>query len=177
MRTSTSAAQVSQTIEVSRHIEASAAAIWEVLTDVERSPTRLRSVDAVRVVEGPEYRVGTSWFETRTLFGCSAEELLTVTEADAPLATTIEACHDGVHGVTRFTIEPTGGDGAGDDSAPSCLLTMRHSGGPASTRLFDRLSWRLVGGYCVHTLESAMLDEVEDLAIAALARERVRPSH
>jgi uncharacterized protein YndB with AHSA1/START domain len=92
-------------------VDAPPAAVWEVLTDLARTPTVLMGVVGVEMLtEGP-YAEGTRWLETRTMLGMTSSIELEVSEVD-PLHRTVVRSEVGEIGYrTVFTLrELVGGD-------------------------------------------------------------------
>jgi carbon monoxide dehydrogenase subunit G len=87
-------------LQVSRDIEASATTVWAVITDLDRSPEVLSSVERVeRLDGGRRFGIGTRWRETRTMFGRQATEEMEVTDVDDGVSYTVVADS----GKTRYT--------------------------------------------------------------------------
>lgn len=69
-------------VRVQRDIIAEPPEVWMVLTDLDRYPKVLTSVDAVERLEGVGFEVGTRWRETRRMYGKVATEELWVADID-----------------------------------------------------------------------------------------------
>ena len=92
---------------VSREIDASAARVWEVITDLEGSPRVLSGVEKVeRIDAARSFGVGTRWRETRTLFGKQATEEMAVTAVDPGRSYTVEADSRGARYTSILAVEP-----------------------------------------------------------------------
>ena len=68
-------------IRVSRHVEAPAAVVWQVVTDLEGMAGLLPDIVRLERLsdDGPgTYRRGTRWRETRRMFGREATETLSL---------------------------------------------------------------------------------------------------
>lgn len=103
--------------QVSRHVEAPAAVVWEVLTDLEGMARHLPGILRLERLsdDGPgAYQRGTRWRETRRMFGREASEVMEVAAVDPERRTDIVAEHDGVRYDTGFDLTPAG-NGADPD--------------------------------------------------------------
>lgn len=112
-------------IVASRGVAASAARVWEVVTDLERSPEVLGSVERVeRLDDQPGFGVGTRWRETRTMFGRQATEEMEVTATDRPRSYTVVAANGSTAYTSTVTVEPLGSE--------RCVLRMSFAGTSSS---------------------------------------------
>src|SRR5699024_6880468 len=90
-------------------VAAPAAVVWEVLTDLEGTARVLEGVRAVqRLSTDTGYQVGTSWRETRVMFGQEASEDMTVTAVDPGRRTEVQAESHGTRYRTEFEVLPIG---------------------------------------------------------------------
>lgn len=98
-------------VTTARTIDAPIERVWSVFTDLAASQDRLSAVEKVEVVtEGP-FRVGTTWRETRKMFGRTETEEMHVTEVDDQVSYTVEATAQGTTYRSRFDFtaqEPSG---------------------------------------------------------------------
>jgi carbon monoxide dehydrogenase subunit G len=148
----------SQSIVLSRSVNAPPEKVWAVIVDIENAATTLSGVDEVEVLGSGPYAVGTRWRETRTMFGTKATEEMWVTAVDAPHRTVVEAESAGAHYTTVFTIEPVG---AGS------RLNMEFSGGPVKDSRWHALIWRTVGKFGMSAAAKTMRSDLDDIARAA----------
>lgn len=88
-----------------RAIAAPPAKVWSVATDIEGFATRFEKVDAVEVLTEGEFRIGTWWRETRTVYGRPATTEIIVTECSMPRRMAAEA-HVGARAVTELDLIP-----------------------------------------------------------------------
>ncbi len=66
---------------VSRDVGASADAVWNIITDLDKFEATISAIEKVeRLDDGTSFDVGTAWRETRTLFRRTATEDMRVTE-------------------------------------------------------------------------------------------------
>lgn len=145
-------------IEVSREVAASPEDVWAVITDLEGSANVVSAIDAVEVLtEGP-FTVGTTWRETRTMFGRSATEEMTVSAIDAGRSYTVVADSNGMHYESSFRI-----DAVGDGSR----ITMTFGGEPTST--VSKVMGTLMTPFVKGSMTKALAQDLDDLAAAAEA--------
>ncbi len=137
-------------LEVATAIAAPPETVFAVMTDIARWPQIVRAIEKIELLtEGP-MRVGTSFRETRTMFGRSASEEMTVTVVDPPrrLVTTAES--HGARYLTTHTIEPAPG---------GSRLVFSFKGTPVTltARLFSVIGF-LFMGLLRRQLESDLAD-------------------
>ncbi len=84
--------------------------VWEVLTDFEQAPGRLRDVLATRIDPPGAVTAGSVVHETRRMFGKEHTEAMAVVEFDPPRRMVLLASPRGARYRTEFRMEP---DGAG----------------------------------------------------------------
>ncbi len=61
-------------ISVTRHVNAPADTVWQVLTDLDNAADTLSGVIRIERLAGEGYAVGTKWRETRKMMGKEATE-------------------------------------------------------------------------------------------------------
>lgn len=147
------------TMQVSRTTSASPESVWAVMTDLEGSPSVVTGIDAVEVLTPDQpFGVGTTWRETRTMFGKSATEEMHVTEIDPGRAYTVESASSGARYTSHLVVEPEG-DGA--------RISMSFSGAPdgAVARFFAST----VGKLFESGTRKALEQDLADIAAAAEA--------
>lgn len=145
---------------VTRRTSAPPAAVWAVLTDIDRAPEVLQGVDRVDRLAGTGYEVGTRWRETRTMMGRSASEEMQVTAVELGRRTVVEATSSGVHYTTVFELSPAG---------TGTEITMRFGGTPVNAGRGQKLLWRLVGGLGLRATARTMRTDLADITRAAEA--------
>ena len=105
--------------------------VFEVFTDLEKAPERIKAITDIKVIDGPgKLQVGTKWSETRVLFGKEASETMWVTDLSANKGYVVEADSRGTKYRTEYTFEQI------DDTVE---VTMVFEGKPHS------ISGRLLG--------------------------------
>ena len=157
-------------VTVERRVDAPVPRVWDVATDIERSPEVLAGVDRVQVLDEGSGRdgrlgVGTRWQETRTLRGRQATEEMWVTEVEPLKSYTVEAESHGNEYVSTFTFTDAG-VGAGG-RGPSTMVRYTFDARPTGRmgRLMAPLTLRLVR----KSLATSMAKDLDDLARAAEA--------
>ncbi|MCF4121075.1 SRPBCC family protein [Antribacter sp. KLBMP9083] len=148
-------------IEVERLVRAPAERVWAVLTDIAHADQTLAGVTKVeQVTEGP-YRVGTTWRETRRMFGREDTQQMEVTLAEEPTRTVVESDSSGVHYVTEFTLTPTG---------DATRLRMSFTAVQARTNPMQKALWALFGTLGAKATEKMMANDLHDIAARAESR-------
>lgn len=151
---------------LTRDIAAPPSVVWDIISDIDGAPTRMRGIDRVERIPGPSgeivegYEVGTAWRETRRMFGQTASEDMVVTRAEAGRSTTIEAESNGVHYVTSFHIDPAPGGAS--------TLTFEFSGedrGPKS--MAKGLMLNIMGAVGRAATKKSVLGDLDDIQRAA----------
>ncbi|SOC57266.1 SRPBCC family protein [Ornithinimicrobium cerasi] len=152
-------------VELSRRIQAPPAAVWEVLTDLDRAQERLSQVTHLHVITDGPYALGTRWRETRRMMGASDTQEMTVVENDPLRSTTTEAVDGGTRYRTTLLLEPLEESGA-------TLLSVRFSADVADPNRLQRLALRVVGPLGLKLTEKSLRTELDDIAAAAEALHR-----
>lgn len=146
-------------IQVSRDIKAPAEQVWAVITDLQGSPDVVDAIERVEVLTPGPFGVGTTWRETRTMFGKSATEEMAVSSVDPGRGYTVVADSSGVHYESSFRIDPT----------PSgSHLTMSFGGHPTTT--IASVMGALMGPFVRRSMTKALAQDLAELAQAAEAR-------
>jgi carbon monoxide dehydrogenase subunit G len=145
-------------IHVERRIEAPPSRVWDIITDLERSPDVVSGIEAVEVIEGDDFGVGTTWRETRTMFGKRVTEDMRVVDVADGASYTVESRSGGTTYHSVVAVDPDG-DGS--------VLRMSFSAQTGSTvaRIFSSTVGRLFEGGTRKALEQ----DLADIAAAAEA--------
>lgn len=114
-------------VEAQVQLQANPAAIWAVLTDIERAAQVVQGIEKIEIVERPASGlVGLRWRETRMLFGDPATVEKWITAAVENESFTTRAESDGFVFMTTHRLVP-GAAGTtligSHDSQPQCLLS------------------------------------------------------
>ena len=146
-------------VTCSRSIKAPAETVWALMTDLETFPETVGGIEGVeRLDEGTGFGLGTTWRETRTMFGRTATEDMWVTEFDPGRSYVVEANSHGTEYRTAQRIEPDG-DGS--------LLTMTFSG--TATGTMAKIMSATVGLLFANATKKAFEKDLADIAAAAEA--------
>jgi len=148
-------------VEAQREILAEAAEVWAVLTDLDRTPKVLRSVERIERVSGQGYDVGVSWIEDRRLFGKTERETLTITLADPPRRAVHEAESHGPLYRTEYSLHP---------SSLGTRLRVEFSAETEATSAAKRVAWTVFGKLGAKATKQALVDDLEDIANAVESR-------
>lgn len=89
-------------VTTTRTIEAPIARVWSVFTDLASSPQHLSAVEDVEVLTDGPFAVGTTWRETRKMFGRTATEEMQVTALEPHASYDVGAVSQGTTYVSRF---------------------------------------------------------------------------
>lgn len=143
-------------VTVQRPVAAPVERVWSVVTDTSRWADVMSAIERVEVLEGPEFRVGTRWRETRTMMGREATEEMRVTAVDAPRGYTVEADSRGAHYVSTFTLTPTG--------PASTDVAITFAGHPSGAAM--RLLASLTAPLARRQAAKALAADLDDLAAA-----------
>jgi carbon monoxide dehydrogenase subunit G len=145
-------------ITVIRRIDAPAADVWSLVTDLERSVDALRGITAIeRLDDGDGFGVGTRWRETRELFGREATEEMEVVDLAPGSSYTVEARSGNTHYVSTIEVRPL--------DATSCELLMSLAG--RSSSVAGRLAAATLGRLFSPATRRAMERDLDDIAAAA----------
>lgn len=147
-------------LTLERSIDASTAAVWRVLTDLEGTAAVLSGVTRVERLAGAGYSIGTRWRETRTMLGREASEEMEVVGIVPGRSTTIAAESHGMRYRTEFTLEPIEGEAR-------TLLRMRFSGSYESPSWIQRAAAKLTARLGMAATRKAMEQDLADIAAAA----------
>jgi carbon monoxide dehydrogenase subunit G len=148
-------------IRVGRRMAAAPEAVWKVLTDLEGAVETLRAVTKVEVLTPGEYGVGTKWRETRTMWGKEATEELSVTVAEAPRLTVVEANPGKTHYTTTFTVRPAG---------TGSQVDVRFGAWTEDPNPAQRAAWAVFGAIGARATRKMLAADLEDIAKAAQER-------
>lgn len=148
-------------VEVQRDILAEVVEVWAVLTDLDRTPKVLRSVERIERVSGQGYDVGVTWIEDRRLFGKTETETLTITLADPPRRAVHEAESQGTRYRTEYSLHP---------SSLGTRLRVEFSAETGATSATRRMAWAVFGKLGAKATKQALVDDLEDIANAVESR-------
>lgn len=144
---------------VSRDVTAPASVVWDIITDLEGSVDTISGIEKVEILAGDSFGVGTSWRETRTMFGKKATEDMTVTEITEGESYVVIARPDSANYRTVMSILPTG--------ETACTLSMEFGANPKGkmTRFMGATMGKMFEG----ATRKALQKDLDDIAAAAEA--------
>lgn len=148
-------------IQVVRDVAAPPETVWDVLTDLDRAPEVLSGIVRVERVAGERYAVGTTWNETRKMFGREGTEQMRVTVVQPPRRTVVEAESGGVSYVTELEVEPAAG---------GSRLSMTFCATAPQAGLLTRAAMTLMGGLATRATRRVCRQDLEDIAAEAESR-------
>lgn len=144
-------------LSVSREVSVSPETLWELITDLDRSPNVISAVTAVsRLDDGTDFGIGTKWQETRLIFGQESTEVLEVTEIDPGRSYTVEAESLGARYRSVISVEPSPG---------GSRITITF--GAESTGAVSKVLAGTIGKLFEGGTRKALGQDLEDIAMAA----------
>jgi carbon monoxide dehydrogenase subunit G len=145
-------------ISCSKDISASAEKVWSIMTDLEGFPDTIGGIENVERLDGADgFEVGTTWRETRIMFGRTATEDMWVTELDPGHSYVVEANSHGAEYRTTQSVAPAGDGGS--------VLSMSFSANPTGT--MAKVMSATVGRFFVNATRKAFEQDLADIAAAA----------
>lgn len=138
---------------VSRHVDAPRQRVWDVVTDLDRSPEVISAIQKIERVQGDGFGLGTRWRETRTMFGREATEVMEVTEVDPPRGYVVETEGAGTHYRSEFSLT---------DEGDGTRLTMTFGAEPRG--VVGRVMAATVGRLFSGATRSAVTADLDDIA-------------
>jgi len=146
-------------IRVSRDVNAPASVVWGIITDLEGSVETISGIEKVEILAGDSFGVGTSWRETRTMFGKKATEEMTVTEVTEGESYVVIARPDGANYRTVMSILSTG--------ETACTVSMEFGANPKGT--MTRFMGATMGKMFEGATKKALQRDLDDIAAVAEA--------
>lgn len=131
--------------------------VWNVLTDLDNAATTISAIHKIeRLDEGSGFGIGTSWRETRTMFGKTATEDMTVTELDTGRSYTTKAESHGARYRSTHRVEAIEG---------GSRITMAFGAEPTST--IAKVFALTIGRLFDSATRKAIVKDLKDIAAAA----------
>ena len=94
-------------VTVGREVAASPETVWRIVTDLDGTANVITAITALeRTDDGSGFGVGTSWRETRVMFGRQGTESMEVTAVDEGRSYTVESLSRGVLYTSVMAVEP-----------------------------------------------------------------------
>lgn len=144
-------------VSVDRAVGAPPERVWEIVTDLERSPEIISGITAVeRLDPGEGFGIGTRWRETRIMFGREATEIMEVTELEDGASYAVESAGRGANYRSTVAVEAAEG---------GSILTMTFTGEPTGT--LSKVVATTVGKLFESATRKALIQDMEDIAAAA----------
>ena len=142
-------------VHVRREILAEPAAVWRLITDVDRAPQVLSGVVRVERLEGDGYDVGVSWRETRRVLGKETSEDKRVTSVHAPFSTSVSTESRGARYSTLLRCEP---------SDLGTTLHLEFSGHAVNPTFAQRIAWALFSKVEMRASREELEQDAHDIA-------------
>lgn len=131
--------------------------VWTVLTDLDNAAENISAIHKVeRLDDSGGFDIGTSWRETRTMFGKTATEDMTVTAIDPGRSYTTAAESHGAKYRSTHSVEPIDG---------GSRISMAFGAEPTS--FFARVFSMTVGRLFDNATRKAIVKDLEDISAAA----------
>ena len=145
-------------LELDKTVEAPAARVWEIVTDLEGAAEVMEAIEELEILEGSgQIAVGTRWRETRTMFGKTATEEMTVVEVDPGRSYVVVADSHSVHYRSVISVE-----GLGETRS---RVSMSFGAEPQG--LGSKLLAATIGRLFVGATRKALAKDLDDIAAAA----------
>ncbi|MCH9816121.1 MAG: SRPBCC family protein [Actinomycetia bacterium] len=144
---------------VTKHVVAAPDRVWAIVTDVAHYDRVIQGITAVEQLDDlPDFGVGTTWRETRKMFGQEASEKMDVTAVDPGTSYTVNAASHGAVYTSVISLTP---NGTGTD------LTMTFGAEPTSS--VAAILAKTVGRVFEGATKKALKQDLNDIARAAEA--------
>jgi carbon monoxide dehydrogenase subunit G len=131
--------------------------VWSVLTDLDNAAATISAIEKVERLDGGSgFELGTTWRETRTMFGKKATEDMTVTKLDPGRSYTTEARSHGAHYLSTNRVEPIEG---------GSRITVTFGAEPTSA--ISKVFAVTIGRLFDNATRKALAKDLTEIAIAA----------
>jgi carbon monoxide dehydrogenase subunit G len=144
-------------VELSRHVAAPLERVWQVFTDLDQATANLSGVSGIKRQDDRPFGEGTTWRETRRMYGRDYTETLTVTACRPLERYVVEADGSGAHYATEFVFTPV------DPGTTAVRVRFAAEGTNPLTRLIDRL----LGGMMSASVRKTLRKDLDELAAVA----------
>lgn len=152
-------------VEVSQQIATAPEAVWSVVVDTDRWVQVIEAIEAVEILRDEDgggseesFGLGTTWRETRKMFGKTATEVMEVTEFEDGVSYGTAAESHGSKYFSEISVEP---------NDAGCLLTMSFTGEPQS--MFAKIADITIGRLFLGATRKAFAKDLADIKAAAEA--------
>ena len=137
-------------------IKASKEKVWRVITDFDGCVVRISAIDKIEVLNRPsDTLIGFKWRETRTMFGKTATETMTITEAVDNQYYATRAENHGMIYESRLSLMQSG---------EITFLTMQFKG--KGTTFFSKLLSKLMSSVFSRATRKALQQDLEEIKVA-----------
>jgi len=144
---------------VTQDSTAAPAELWSVLTDIDNAAATISAIAKIeRLDDGSGFGVGTTWRETRTLFGKTATEDMKVSSVDPGRSYVTEASSHGADYRTVYSV---------DAAAGGSRITVRF--GAESTSGLAKVMAATVGKLFARATRKVLEKDLAEIAAAAEA--------
>lgn len=144
-------------VNVSREIAADHQVVWSIVVGIDGWVETIEAIEVVeRLDESGGFGLGTTWRETRTMFGKKATEVMEVTEFEEGVRYSTSAESHGLKYFSEIRIDPTD---AGS------RLTISFRGEPQTT--FATIMDVTIGRLFMGATRKAFAKDLADIAAAA----------
>jgi carbon monoxide dehydrogenase subunit G len=147
-------------VHATRHVDAPPEKVWALMTNLDGFAGVIAGIESVeRLDDGSGFGVGTTWRETRVMFGRTATEDMWVTKIDPGHSYVVEAASHGAEYRTTQSVEPVDGGGS--------RLALSFSGRPVSA--LAKVMAATVGRLFESATRKAFEQDLVDIAAVAEA--------
>jgi hypothetical protein len=144
-------------VEVSLEIAADPDVVWPILVGIDHWVEIITAIEDVeRLDDGTGFGPGTTWRETRTMFGKKATEVMEVTEYEDGVRYATFAESHGSKYYSEMRVDPAAG---------GCRLSMNFRGEPQT--LLTKIVDATVGRFVVGATRKALAKDLADIKAAA----------
>ena len=140
--------EITSTIE----INAPRAAVFEVFSDLGSMADHIKGITNIEVHGDGPVGVGSSWTETRKMFGKEATETMTFASFDPPAGYTVTAASNGAEYVSTYTFEEADG---------GTRVTMRFTG--EAQGFIGKIMAKLMNAMMAKTMRKMLDADMQDL--------------
>lgn len=148
-------------VNATHEIAAAPEVVWSILVDMDGWVEAIEAIEDVeRLDDAVEFGVGTTWRETRTMFGKKATEVMEVTEFEEGVRYATFAESHGAKYYSEIRVDPTN---------EGCRLSMNFRGEAQTT--LAKIADATIGRLFMGATRKALMKDLADIGAAAdLAR-------
>ena len=144
---------------VTKHVAVTPEQVWAIVTDVAHYDQVIKGISVVQKLDdGAEFGIGTTWRETRKMYGKEATEEMVVTAVNPGVSYAVNAAS---HGAVYTSVISLAANGTGTD------LTMTFGAEP--TNPVSALFAKTIGKAFEGATKKALEQDLDDIARAAQA--------